>query len=610
MMHFRAIAICTYVLALSGSPGQVFGQKPTEMLLEAIEFSRSGGNQAKQLSIDTLNLPFSDDFSAREGYPNPALWRDEKVWINNTYGREIPTLGVATFDGLDEDGLAYDLADNSSDTIADVLTSQAIRLQPGMTGVRLSFEYQAGGRGEAPEADDRLALQFYAPADSQWTEVWSASGPAFEGFKSAIVAVDSSIWLLPGFQFRLAAYGARSGAFDIWNIDYVRLDQNRSAGDTLFTDAAFTREHPSLINGYFQVPWNHIGSGSNRFVNQFGLHYRKNGPPGSISINLGRYIIEQDGLVIASKNGNPDNAPPYNTENVRTVLVDPFSISPPTAPFRLRIRSIMDGANDGFRSNDTVEITHDFSNYYAYDDGSAERVYGLSNTPGARTAVAFAPFRSDSLKGFQIQFVPTQFDARQNSFRMAVWEYNSGVPGNLVYLSDSLYKPAYYGTDRPISYGLDTSAIFISGPFFIGLIQTTIQPLNIGLDVNQADQDSSVSIFYGDAANWYSSLFPGRLMLRPYFGTQPDDLSRPDPATVRGGLKLMPNPAGERLTVQAPGMGSWVYEVYSVEGLGLIRAEAGDTVDLNTESLSPGIYVLRAYRASDGRALSAKFLRR
>jgi len=605
LKHFASLLILCGL-----STPALWAQKPTEHLLDATAFPGRAALEVggKLAIVDTLNLPFADDFSDREGYPNSRRWVDSKVWINNTYGRDIPTLGVASFDGIDENGLAYDLADNASDTFADVLTSAPIRLDPALVDVRLSFEYQAGGRGEAPEANDRLVVEFYAPSDSSWTEVWSASGPGFDGFKSAIVPVDSSIWRVPGFQFRFGAYGARSGSFDVWNLDYVQLGANRPPDDTLFVDAGFTREHPSLINGYHEVPWNHILSGPNRFVTQLGLHYRKNGPSGSASINLGRYVIDQDGTVLATKNGNPDNAPPYNVENLRTVLVDPFVLNPPTGPFTLTIRSIMDGANDGFRTNDTIEKIHRFDRHYALDDGSAERVYGLSNTPGARTAVAFAPFRADSLKGLQILFVPTQFDARLNSFRIGVWEYNAGVPGNLIYLSDSLYKPAYYGQEQPISYALDTAALFISGPFFAGVLQTTVNPLNMGLDVNQPDNDTTTSIFYGDAANWYASLFPGRLIMRPYFAEQPDDLGTDDLPTHRT-LRLYPNPAPHTTRLDLPFEGVWNVEWIDLYGRTLSTGVLESAGDWDVSRLPRGLYFVRATEARTGQSLSTSMLK-
>ena len=59
--------------------------------------------------LDTLVLPFQDDFSSTEVFPNSSNWMDYQVYINNHMSINAPTLGVATFDGLNEQGRPYDL---------------------------------------------------------------------------------------------------------------------------------------------------------------------------------------------------------------------------------------------------------------------------------------------------------------------------------------------------------------------------------------------------------------------------------------------------------------------------------------------------------------------
>ena len=102
---------------------------------------------------DTIGLPLLDDFSGVEGWPDQRRWCDSKVWVNDSYGWDVPTLGVATFDGLDENGQAYDILDNSSDSIADVLTSKFIRFGPNPTGVYLSFFIKREEEGSGHEAE-------------------------------------------------------------------------------------------------------------------------------------------------------------------------------------------------------------------------------------------------------------------------------------------------------------------------------------------------------------------------------------------------------------------------------------------------------------------------
>ena len=100
-------------------------------------------------NIDTLVPPFTDDFSYPSDKPSSALWQDAKVWVNDEMALFQNSLGVATFDGLNEFGFAYKENALDSDSLADVLTSAYLDLQ-GLSDVYLSFQLQEGGRGELP----------------------------------------------------------------------------------------------------------------------------------------------------------------------------------------------------------------------------------------------------------------------------------------------------------------------------------------------------------------------------------------------------------------------------------------------------------------------------
>jgi len=76
---------------------------------------------------DTLSLPFFDDFSYDNVYPSSKLWLDKNVYVNNNFAKNPPTIGVATFDVLDENGQLYTDA-NEYSSIADYLTSKPIDL--------------------------------------------------------------------------------------------------------------------------------------------------------------------------------------------------------------------------------------------------------------------------------------------------------------------------------------------------------------------------------------------------------------------------------------------------------------------------------------------------
>ena len=57
---------------------------------------------------DTIQLPFWDDFSSYTGQPSSEWWASSNdVWVNATLGLHPPTLGVATFDGLNSNGIPH-----------------------------------------------------------------------------------------------------------------------------------------------------------------------------------------------------------------------------------------------------------------------------------------------------------------------------------------------------------------------------------------------------------------------------------------------------------------------------------------------------------------------
>jgi len=134
-------------------------------------------NSATKLkSIDLLpaiQLPFFDDFSKSNIYPDALKWEDRNVLVNRDFAVFPPNTGVATFDVLDPAGAVY--ADAVSvPFVADYLTSRSIRLDSLFNptpvslsladSVYLSFYYQPQGRADKPELSDSLVLQFGYPS--------------------------------------------------------------------------------------------------------------------------------------------------------------------------------------------------------------------------------------------------------------------------------------------------------------------------------------------------------------------------------------------------------------------------------------------------------------
>ena len=74
-----------------------------------------------------LALPFFDDFAYPQSKPMAQLWADDFAFVNTSFAKNAPTIGVLTLDALDNNGMLYPQASSNVFT-ADYATSQPINL--------------------------------------------------------------------------------------------------------------------------------------------------------------------------------------------------------------------------------------------------------------------------------------------------------------------------------------------------------------------------------------------------------------------------------------------------------------------------------------------------
>lgn len=562
---------------------------------------------ALKKSATVITLPFFDDFSGDNTWPNTALWLDRQVYISQTMPAQPPTLGAAVFDGLDEYGLAYELDRLATDS-TDVLTSNYIDLSNPADSVYLSFYWQPAGNGEPPETTDSLQLQFFDNSIDKWKFAWSTPGDDSSEFKLEMIPVPIG-YFSDSFQFRFRSYGAPAGAYDTWLLDYVRLDDSRNRYDTLplFKDPAFTRPHPSLLIGYEALPFFHydnvVAGALNR--QQLIFHYQENPntpPPFSpdpIPLNLGIYQISEGGNILAADpNGNDqlDNGLDFFTEEEYFILPNPFAPSglPRSNEFEIDVYQTYDGTALAFGPNDTIRRKQVFSNYYAYDDGTAERAYHVSDNAGGIIVSRYVvQSLADSLKGLYIYFFPAEFDVTLNEFKLVVFEENSqGRPGNLIYESDSVYLPAYSTTNFYLPYAFDKAVPLNQTNIFVGLRQMKNTKLPIGFDRNTKGRNT---VFYGEVAGGqlFQSFQRGTLMMRPYLRYDPLDLNSEVYQSQSVEVKVFPNPAINRLNFTYDQVVKhYRFTLYDLKGQALWQGRITPEVSLPS-SIKSGIYILR-----------------
>lgn len=492
----------------------------------------------------SLSLPFREDFSGDAFYPNPIHFEDNFVYISRDMPIDAPSYGAAVFDGLDAYGKAYNIDNSNSSQKADFLTSQPIDLNylPS-DSVYFSFFYQSTGLGNEPEFEDSLVLQFYRPADTTWVSVWNAQGQPFTSFEEVMIPIVDTAFLNDGFRFRFYNYATLAGNLDHWLIDYIRLNSDRDANDTLIDDIMVARPMLSILNNYQLVPFRHfVANGSSLFRANQKLYFR-NLSGTTRNVNFG-YEIYQDGSNVFSSNVFFNNSNPVPIDSVT---------------YNYQLGNIADNGNDSSVvemryyvktqpdnniNNDTIRYRHEFYQSYAYDDGTAERGYTLDANFG-RAAMKFTPLTGDTLRALEIYFVPVLEDATNNEFRIGIWGDAGDRPGLLIHKTDTLTTPQYTHMNEFLRIELDT-ALFINGSVYIGYEQRFSSRMHVGFDRNI---DNSDRLFYNTTGSWLQSELPGTLMMRPVFGSPVSSNVGTDEFTPKVGM--YPNPASSWVTIES-----------------------------------------------------------
>lgn len=272
----------------------------------------------------SMELPFFDDFTYSGPYPAASHWSDSAALVNSSIQYQPTNRGVMTLDALDKNGFLYPNA-SYVPFAADTVTSVDIRLdsifdlQPfalkTSDSIFLSFYYQPGGLGNAPNSKDSLILEFFVdttqvkvpvtelvPVDTiwkdeggvlvidyiipahfdtiswnttfyeNWDRIWASEGMSLDTFntryntycRQIILNIsDSATYYRDDFRFRFRNIASLANAqlpswqanTDQWNVDYIYLNYNRTEKDTFYTDISFVNPAPLFLKYYRNMPY-------------------------------------------------------------------------------------------------------------------------------------------------------------------------------------------------------------------------------------------------------------------------------------------------------------------------------------------------------------------
>jgi hypothetical protein len=535
---------------------------------------------------NTLWVPPTDTFDSNISAP----------FINNVYAKARITQGVATFDGTDRKGFPYDITTETTYGEADQLVSKPIYLDSNMTNVFLSFFYQAGGNGNLPDEEDSLIVDFFDVQDSVWRHAWSITGPTEEDTnfsKQVYLKVDGRRYLRPGFRFRFRNYATLSGSFDHWHIDYIRLMQNRDtvSEDTIF-DGAFVDGINTFLKDFTSVPYLHYLQNPAFFEKNQVRIKLNNLSNDSINIQGLRYEIfdPNNNLVISTVTSAP-NLEAFQRLNVNIPITEPGlfpDLGTSSADFKIRCRYSTSGIGNQQQINDTITTIQSLRNYYAYDDGTAEKAYALTGA-GLRLAYEFNTPIRDTLKAVYFNFPQILHDENEElNMEILVWESLEAEP---IYRSQQLVEPTYTNANQFLRIKLEQPVV-VQDRFFVGYRQLDATKIYIGLDVNT---NASNFLRYEINGTWFESSVNGSIMIRPHFSDQDllgaEEIKRNE--NVNNRLSIFPNPANSFINLELIGHTLERIEIYDLNGRMIKRVDGSENlIDIN--SVSDGFYIIKA----------------
>jgi hypothetical protein len=595
-IKLRAYSITILILFIVSST-MVFGQEYLDELSGNPILKKHLKENSSQLKNDVneiINLPFFDDFSIISITPDATKWLDQNVFINDNYGLNQPTIGVATFDALDQYGDLYPWYDTASTMKGDTLTSNYIDASGYLVAdsVYLSFFIQGGGMGNIPQTKDSIFLQFkYKSIDtSYWKTVWSRIGEEMNYFEPNIIPVSEQEFIHDSLQFRFINKFSLEYAgmnCDHWNLDYVYLDAGRSVNDSLIDEVAYVDRVNKLFNTYSAVPWRDFKLNYTDIVDRIVYRFRNYK---EYVMNITPYLRWTNIYTGETRDiGNITNNYEPNTyyEQFNPINNSLFELNnSDSARFLVENRFYV--SETDFAGNNQTSREVNLYNYYAYDDGTAEGMYGVSNKFGM-VAVKFTTFSQDSLKAVRIYFNRSRYTDNRY-FNLMVWDEGGSGPGEVLYKKTR--NTPNDTVNGFVTYEFD-SAVAVGNTFYIGWQKITDLRLNMGFDKNFIAYQKN---FYNANGSWELSQFEGSLMIRPVmremFAYKDFFTEEEEEEVDRGLFVLYPNPLSNDgiLNIQSR-FENYFVEVYDQTGRLVTNSFENGQIDLS--NVNRGLYIIR-----------------
>lgn len=588
-----------------------------------------------------LQLPFFDDFNYEGPYPDNVLWTDKTVFVNNTFSKHPPTVGMASFDGLDAFGTPY----GGAQGIADMLTSGFINLKDNSEGdnIHLTFYAQPKGLGLSIASRDSLLVQFKNDK-GVWITKLAVSDtilhsreedPAFV-FYSIVIKNEDNNYFHDNFQFRFLNYNARQGSDGLWQVDYIKLRKETLPVKQEIADVAFMAPPDPFTYPYSQMPWWQFKGFGNTEIKKEGADWRidfrvNNLFNTTLTADPSKIKIEETtSNTVILDNITLLEVPPITTENQRDVPPGlhnynrKINIEGPLATLQALpgtgiklVKTTYSFVQKGEPSvgipailnNNTVSSTTRFDEDFAYDDGSGEfKIQAASVNPGSPSiiAVKFHANVEDSIGAIRLYIPRFKNNISNQQLNLKIWQ---GSLDNEIHTEYGL-SPYYADTNLDTLQGFTTYVMtdlnthkkkyvpIVPGDFYVGWQQVTFAPQNeipVGYDRNSPGGFDKVFLYYNNQwlslKDYYKDM-DGSVMIRPVMGPK-IQYNTPTKDVVTYPINLYPNPTTGVVNIEIPDMiaDDMVFDIYNSIGRKVFSQKGIAPVDMS--GFAAGLYYIR-----------------
>jgi hypothetical protein len=252
----------------------------------------------------------------------------------------------------------------------------------------------------------------------------------------------------------------------------------------------------------------------------------------------------------------------------------------------------------------------DFTNYYAYDDGTAEGAYGVTSA-GGKIAMQFETQAPDTLLGLFIHFIPFRLDNSDKSFLLRAWNDDGGIPGEELGENFAFNNPQYFNLGHNIfDYFEYDEPLAVSGTFYVGWVQDTAESYNVGNDKNTARNGERLFYSLGIGSNWQQSTASGTVMIRPVFKSGKSRVWNSIEEFTDEEVNLYPNPTTGLLNLELSTERQVEVSVVDITGKEWMSQSVNNSAQqLDLNGVPAGMYIVRIVDQDSGKVIFKKIIK-